>query len=64
MNIEEFISEVKKLDIDITEEKLKNLEIYKDFLMEYNTHTNLTAIKSELDIYLKHFILECLMCTI
>lgn len=55
MNISEFISEVKKLGIDVTDDILKKLEIYKDFLIEYNTHTNLTAIKNELDIYLKHF---------
>ena len=55
MNISEFIGEVKKLGIDVTDDILKKLEIYKDFLIEYNTHTNLTAIKNELDIYLKHF---------
>lgn len=55
MNTSEFISEVKKLGINVTEDILKKLEIYKDFLIEYNTHTNLTAIKNELDIYLKHF---------
>lgn len=55
MNISEFISEVKKLGIDVTDDILKKLDIYKDFLIEYNTHTNLTAIKNELDIYLKHF---------
>ena len=55
MNISEFKSEVKKLGISINDDILEKLEIYKDFLIEYNTHTNLTAIKEEKDIYLKHF---------
>ena len=55
MNKEEFIIELKKLEIHPTEEQLKKLEDYKMFLMEYNTHTNLTAIKDEEGIYLKHF---------
>lgn len=55
MNKEEFIKEVNKLGITINEDILNKLEIYKEFLMEYNSHTNLTAIKSEEDIYLKHF---------
>jgi 16S rRNA (guanine527-N7)-methyltransferase len=55
MKIDEFIDNIKILNIDVTDDKLKQLEIYKDFLIEYNTHTNLTAIKEENDIYLKHF---------
>ena len=55
MNIEEFINEIKKLGIDVTEEQLEKLEIYCNFLLEYNTHTNLTAIKNREEVYLKHF---------
>ena len=55
MNKEEFISELEKINITLTGEQLEKLEIYKDFLMEYNTHTNLTTIKEENGIYLKHF---------
>jgi 16S rRNA (guanine527-N7)-methyltransferase len=55
MNISEFKSEVEKLGISINDDILNKLEIYKNFLIEYNTHTNLTAIKEEKDIYLKHF---------
>lgn len=55
MNKEEFVKELRKINIEITEEILKKFEIYKDFLIEYNSHTNLTAIKEEKDIYLKHF---------
>lgn len=55
MNKEEFIEALKKLDINITSYELNKLEMYKDFLIEYNNHTNLTAIKDESGIYLKHF---------
>ena len=55
MNIEEFINETKKLGIDVTGEQLEKLEIYCNFLLEYNNHTNLTAIKNREEVYLKHF---------
>lgn len=55
MNIENFIIETKKLDIEVSDDILQKLEIYCNFLMEYNTHTNLTAIKNKEEIYLKHF---------
>jgi 16S rRNA (guanine527-N7)-methyltransferase len=52
---QEFIEELKKLNIDVDEFKLKQLKTYCDFLIEYNKTTNLTAIKDNNDIYLKHF---------
>lgn len=55
MNKEEFINEVEKLGIKVTKEMLDKLEIYVNFLLEYNMHTNLTAIKTKEDVYLKHF---------
>lgn len=56
MNKETFKQELKKnLGIEITDETLDKLEIYKSFLIEYNKHTNLTAIKTPEEIYLKHF---------
>lgn len=55
MKINEFIEKVKGLGLEITNEKLKQLEIYANFLREYNEHTNLTAITDIEDIYLKHF---------
>ena len=55
MNKNEFINEVKKLNIDINKEILEKLDKYCSYLQEYNQHTNLTAIKEEPDIYLKHF---------
>ena len=55
MKINEFIEKVKGLGLEITNEKLKQLEIYANFLRKYNEHTNLTAITDIEDIYLKHF---------
>lgn len=55
MNKEQFKTYLKELNIDITQEQEELLEIYKNFLIEYNTHTNLTSITKENDIYLKHF---------
>lgn len=55
MKIDEFIKKVNELGINVTDECLEKLKIYATFLMEYNTHTNLTAIKTMEEIYLKHF---------
>ncbi len=55
MNKNEFVEELKKLNINVTNKMLEDLEIYKNFLQEYNKHTNLTAITNDEDIYLKHF---------
>lgn len=55
MNIETFIKEVEKLNISVTKENLASLAKYKDLLVEYNKKFNLTAIKSDEEIYLKHF---------
>ena len=55
MNKEEFINELKKINVDISTEKMEQLDIYCNFLLEYNKHTNLTAIKEEEHVYLKHF---------
>lgn len=55
MNIEEFKIEVKKLGVKIDSKTLNQLNIYYEYLTEYNSHTNLTAIKEKKDVYLKHF---------
>lgn len=55
MNLEEFISEIKELGIEVTKEQLEKLDFYCNFLLEYNAHTNLTAIKNREEVYLKHF---------
>lgn len=55
MTNKEFINELKKINIKITNDQLKKLDEYASFLLEYNKHTNLTAINTKEEIYLKHF---------
>lgn len=55
MNKEEFKNYIEELGLKLTEEQLSQLEKYASFLLEYNEHTNLTAIREEADVYLKHF---------
>ena len=62
MTREEFINEIEKLNIKYDEEMIKKLDIYMKFLKEYNSHTNLTAIKEDSEIYLKHFYDSLTIC--
>ena len=55
MNKEDFINELKKINITITEEQLNQLDIYYHLLVEWNEKINLTRIIKEEDVYLKHF---------
>lgn len=55
MNKEQFITETKKLGIDISVDTLKKLDRYYQLLVEENKKYNLTAITEEPLVYLKHF---------
>ena len=55
MNINEFIEELNKIGITLSDSQLDQLNTYKEFLKEYNSHTNLTTITEDNEIYLKHF---------
>ena len=55
MNKDEFINALKELNIDITNDMLEMLDVYYKMLIEYNSHTNLTRIIEEKEVYLKHF---------
>lgn len=55
MNKEEFLKELNKIGVNLTDTQLNQLDIYANKLIEYNEHTNLTAIKNYNDIFLKHF---------
>ena len=55
MKIDRFIEEIKKLNIEVTEEKLNQLEMYYEMLIEYNKVMNLTGITEKEEVYLKHF---------
>ena len=56
MTKEDFLRELStNLNITLTEKQISELDFYAKFLLEYNEHTNLTAIKTLEDVYLKHF---------
>ena len=55
MNKEQFINELKKINITLTEHMLEQLEKYDEVLRSENKKYNLTAIKNKEDVYLKHF---------
>ncbi|MDO4995660.1 MAG: 16S rRNA (guanine(527)-N(7))-methyltransferase RsmG [Bacilli bacterium] len=55
MNKELFVEELKKLNIDITEEQLSKLNKLYELLIEWNEKINLTRITEKEDVYLKHF---------
>ncbi len=49
-------NEASKLGLSLSDDKLNRFKIYLDYLLEYNSHTNLTAIKSHEDVLIKHFL--------
>ena len=55
MNKEEFIVEVKKLGIEVDDNKMNQLDNFYKLLIEWNEKINLTSIVLENDVYLKHF---------
>ena len=55
MKIDNFIAEVEKLGIEVTKNKLNQLEKYYELLIEYNKVMNLTGITEKEEVYLKHF---------
>ncbi len=46
----------KQNNIEIAEETAEGFEVLSDMLLEFNAHTNVTALKKREDIALKHFI--------
>lgn len=62
MNREEFINELKKINIELNDNILSNLEKYYNILKEENEKYNLTRIIEKEDVYLKHFY-DCLTIT-
>ena len=55
MTKEEFITALKDLNIEVTEEKLAKLNKFYKLLVEWNSKINLTRIIEEQEVYLKHF---------
>ena len=57
MELEELLN---SLNITLEEDRLRQLELYADLLMQWNGKFNLTAITDRQEIYLKHFA-DCLL---
>ena len=55
MNREEFIKELKNINIELDENQLKQLDQFYHLMIEWNEKINLTRITEEKDVYLKHF---------
>ncbi len=55
MNIEQFLSYTSKININVTETQLEQLNTYFEMLVEYNKVMNLTGITEKEQVYLKHF---------
>ena len=55
MNKELFIEELKKLNINLSEKQLNQLDKYYELLIKWNEKINLTRITGYEDVYLKHF---------
>lgn len=51
----DFKEDLKKINIELTNEAFLNFEEYYKFLVEYNEHVNLTAITDYDGVYYKHF---------
>lgn len=48
--------QIENFGLNITDEQLDMFKIYMDYLLEYNSHTNLTSITNPEDIMIKHFL--------
>ena len=55
MNLEVFKKELEKLNINVNDTQLKQLEDYYNLLIDWNNKINLTAITEKEQVYLKHF---------
>lgn len=55
MKIDEFVSELNKIDVNISDDKLEKLNKYYELLVNWNNKFNLTSITEKESVYLKHF---------
>lgn len=55
MTLNNFIEELKKININISDIQLEQLEMHYELLIEYNKVMNLTGITEKEQVYLKHF---------
>ena len=64
MNKDDFLLELKKLNINVTDEKLEKLDSFYKLLLEWNEKINLTTIVEKEQVYLKHFYDSLTLCKI
>lgn len=64
MNKEEFIIEIEKIGIKLTDTQLLQLNTYFQMLVEWNKVMNLTSIIEECSVYLKHFYDSLTICRV
>lgn len=55
MNREQFVKQLKNINVKLTENQLNQLEKYYEMLIEYNKVMNLTGITEHNQVFLKHF---------
>lgn len=55
MNQDKFLEELNKINIELNEKQLKQLNRYYELLVEWNQKMNLTGITEKEQVYLKHF---------
>lgn len=55
MNKEDFVIEIEKLNIKLSEYQINLLEKYYELLITWNKKINLTRITEKNEVYLKHF---------
>ena len=61
-NYKKCCKEFEKYDLSLDKTVYEKLDIYAEFLVEYNKNVNLTAITEPKDILVKHFIDSILLC--
>jgi len=64
MDRELFILEANKLNINLSDKMLNQLEKYYELLVEWNEKINLTAITDKNEVYLKHFYDSLTLCKV
>ncbi len=55
MEINEFVEELKKININLSNDQLNKLDKYYNLVIEKNKVMNLTGITNKKEFYLKHF---------
>ncbi len=62
MNQNEFIDNLKEMNIILSDIQQNQLNIYYNLLVDWNTRMNLTGITEEKQVYLKHFYDSLTIC--